>query len=444
MEIDPTRKSYVKTLFATVVQNLVSSKESNYDFNYLYALLLDPDLGLMDNMDHQLSSIVPKLLKTKGNDPDLPNFQQAMSGPYKQEFLDAMQFEIKELELHKTWQVVKLRTVPKSANILPCTWVFRIKRYPDGRLRKFKARICARGDKQVEGVDYDETYSPVVSWSTIRLLLVLTTKFGWETRQVDFSNAFVQAELKEQVYMRIPAMFADPTSDPDEQVVLKLNKSLYGLVQAPKTWFEHLKAAFEKQGLSATDADPCLFTGHGMMVLCYVDDCLFFGPDGKQIDEFIDKLEDSGMPLTREHDDIYHFLGVEVNPDSNSKQITMTQKGLIEKVLKVTSMQDSHAVGSPANTTPLGTDLAGKPFNEDWEYASVVGMLLYLSSNTRPDIQFAVHQCARFTHNPKASHAIAIKKILRYLSGTRDKGIELEPTDKMTLDLYVDADFAGL
>ncbi len=444
LEIDPSQKSYAKSLFAAVVHNLVNSKTSNYDYNYLYALLLDPDLGLMDNMSHELLTACPKLLKSKGNDPDLPTFQQAMTGSYRQEFLDAMQVEIKELEAHNTWIVVKMSEVPKSANILPCTWVFRIKRYPDGRLRKFKARICARGDKQIEGVDYDETYSPVVSWSTVRLLLVLTTKFGWKTRQVDFSNAFVQAKLKEQVYMKVPAMFVDSERGPDEEVVLKLNKSLYGLVQAPKTWFEHLKANFEQHGLHPTDVDPCLFFGHGMMVLCYVDDCLFFGPDDKAIDEFIKKLEDSGMPLTREQDDIYNFLGVEVNPDSQSKKIVMTQKGLIEKVLKVTGMQDSNAVGSPANITPLGTDLAGKHYNEEWDYASVVGMLLYLASNTHPEIQFAVHQCARFTHSPKESHAVAVKKILRYLSGTRDKGIELEPSEEMTLDLYVDADFAGL
>ncbi len=122
----------------------------------------------------------------------------------------------------------------------------------------------------------------------------------------------------------------------------------------------------------------------------------------------------------------------------------MTQKGLIKKVLKTTGMEESNRKNTPAGIAPLGTDGEGKPFEEPWGYASVVGMLLYLSSNSRPDIQFAVHQCARFTHNPKNSHADAIKRICRYLQATPDKGLEFTPTKQMELDLYVDADFAGL
>ena len=92
----------------------------------------------------------------------------------------------------------------------------------------------------------------------------------------------------------------------------------------------------------------------------------------------------------------------------------------------------------------MGTNENGAPLDEDWKYSSIVGMLLYLSSNSRPDIQFAVHQCARFNHNPKKSHGEAIKRIVRYLQGTKDKGLKFKPTQEMELDLYVDADFAGL
>ena len=122
----------------------------------------------------------------------------------------------------------------------------------------------------------------------------------------------------------------------------------------------------------------------------------------------------------------------------------MTQEGLIKKVLKTTGMIDCNRKATPAGTALLRTDEDGKPYNEEWNYASVVGMLLYLSSNSRSDIQFAVHQCARFTHNPKQSHADAIKRICRYLQATQDKGLEFTPSKEMELDCYVDADFAGL
>ena len=122
----------------------------------------------------------------------------------------------------------------------------------------------------------------------------------------------------------------------------------------------------------------------------------------------------------------------------------MTQTGLISKVIKETKMEDSNPVKTPALTVPLHKDTEGEPFQEEWDYATVVGMLLYLSNNTRPDITYAVNQCARFTHNPKDSHAKGIKRIIRYLKHTADKGMTISPTDQYTVHCYVDADFGGL
>jgi hypothetical protein len=174
----------------------------------------------------------------------------------------------------------------------------------------------------------------------------------------------------------------------------------------------------------------------------YVDDCLFFGPDEKKIEDFIKELQDDGMSLTRE-DDAFHFLGVEVVTHKDGK-VELLQKGLIEKVLKTLKMENAHAKRTPASPVPLGTDADGEPLNEEWSYPSVVGMLLYLSSNSRPDIQFAVHQCARFTHSPRKSHGEAIKRIARYLAGTKDRGLTFSSDPNVKLDCYVDADFAGL
>ena len=106
-------------------------------------------------------------------------------------------------------------------------------------------------------------------------------------------------------------------------------------------------------------------------------------------------------------------------------------------------MEDCNSSPTPASTTPLHIDKQGEDFSEDWEYASIVGMLMYLATNSRPDIAFAVHQCARFTHCPKSSHATAVKRILRYLQGTKDKGMTLNPTNDLDVHCYVDADFAG-
>lgn len=126
----------------------------------------------------------------------------------------------------------------------------------------------------------------------------------------------------------------------------------------------------------------------------------------------------------------------------------MTQKGLTEKILKVVGMENSNANETPAKEAPLSADDNGKPFREEWDMSSVVGMLMYLV-HTRPDIQFAVHQCAKFTHNPKECHANAIRKICRYLAGTKDQGLcfktnPTNPNQPLRVDCYVDASFAPL
>ena len=208
-------------------------------------------------------------------------------------------------------------------------------------------------------------------------------------------------------------------------------------------WANHLATQMGKIGLKASALDPCVFYGRGMVVLSYVDDCLFFGPDAGEIDKVIQDLKKQGMGLTVETGSAYAFLGVDVEPNEDGG-FKMSQTGLIKKILKTVDMQDSNSKATPAASVPLGTDANGEIFNENWSYPQVVGMLLYLSSNSRPDIQFAVHQCARFNHCPRKSHGEAIKRICRYLVGTQDKGLLFKPSKKMELDLYVDADFAGL
>ena len=149
------------------------------------------------------------------------------------------------------------------------------------------------------------------------------------------------------------------------------------------------------------------------------------------------------MGLTVETGSAYAFLGVDVEPNEDGG-FKMSQTGLIKKILTTVDIQDSNSKATRAASVPLGTDANGEIFNENWSYPHVVGMLLYLSSNSRPDIQFAVHQCARVNHCPRKSHGEAIKRICQYLGGTQDKGLLFKPSKKMELDLYVDADFAGL
>ena len=447
----PTRQhglGLVRKYCRTMMCGLLSLQGRAYDNRYLLNLLLDQDFGLYDNLGPSSLLMSPSALSGSTADPDTPRLHEAMRSEHREEFLHAMGKEIADLEKHGTWTVIRKSSMPTEANLLPSTWALKVKRYPDGRLRKHKARFCCRGDKQIKNVDYFESYAPVASWTTVRMVMNMAIQRGWATRQVDFSNAFVQADLEEEVYLELPEMFRDENNHGgSDGVVLKLHKSLYGLVQAPRSWYFHLQAGLKKLDFKVSASDPGMYYGRGMLILTYVDDTLFFGPDLAMIEKTISDLEGLGYGLTREEGDentAFAFLGVNITPDPKTRHVRLTQTGLIDKILLTTGMTDCNTKGSPSTASPLATDASGPRRKESWSYPSVVGMLMYLASNAHPEIQFAVHQCARFTHCPRASHEEAIKHICRYLKGARGNGLCFAPTDDLTLDCYVDAGFAGL
>ena len=179
------------------------------------------------------------------------------------------------------------------------------------------------------------------------------------------------------------------------------------------------------------------------MVLFWVDDCIFYAKDNASIDTIISSLKDEFL-LERE-EDMAGFLGLKITRDVNKGTVTLLQTGLIDKILVATQMEECNLKYTPADKIPLNKDLDGDPCCEEWYYRSIVGMLLYLAGSTRPDIAYAVHQCAIFSHQPQASHEVGIKHIIRYLKGTRDKGLIMKPhKDDLKLDLFAGADFAGL
>jgi hypothetical protein len=137
------------------------------------------------------------------------------------------------------------------------------------------------------------------------------------------------------------------------------------------------------------------------------------------------------------------FLGIRITKQADGT-FYLTQAGIMEKVLKEAGPQDCNRCLTSASTTTVGSYVNGAPFIEDWEYASIVGMLMYLEVHTCPDIAYTVHQAAIYTHDPRASHAVAIKRILRYIKGTKDKEIYFTPDGTEKIDCYVDSDFSGL
>ncbi|KAG7349585.1 reverse transcriptase RNA-dependent DNA polymerase [Nitzschia inconspicua] len=402
-----SRKFKLKSLNESVLMALDWSKNqvlqtaSNYSkMMALFQLATDPFTNEVDGELH------PCLLTSKASQADNPTYEEAMNGPHRDGFFDAMKTELKTLTDMACWEVVE--RLP-SMNVLPSTWAFKLKRYPDGSVRKYKARFCAGGHRQIEGVDFFETFAPVVNWTTVRLLLILSQVLGLASQQVDYTAAFVHAPIEEEVYVQMP------------------------------------RGNLESCGFRnpSPDTDPCLFVSDKVVCVVYVDDTLLWSPKSEWIEEAVSQLTATGMTLEVE-ESVAGFLGVHIERNQTDGSIKLTQKGLIKRIISALGIEHEPAVHTPATSIPLTKDLDGDPPDGSFNYASVIGMLGYLQANSRPDITFAVSAAARFTHSPRRSHEEALKRIGRYLQGTLDEGLVLRPSETLNIDCYVDADFAGL
>ena len=260
-------------------------------------------------------------------------------------------------------------------------------------MRKLKARFVARGYEQQEGVDFFETFAPVVEWTTVRFLFALSLIYDLKTLQVDYVAAFIQSEIDTEVFIEMPRGFTIPGK------VLRLRKSLYGLKQSPRLHYTNLKTKLQNLGFTQSEIDPCLFVSDKVVVLLYVDDTLMFARDNSDLEAVVSGLRSQGMDLEKE-EDVAGFLGVLVDRRSDGS-IHLTQKGLIQRIIEALNIGHKPTTKTPTKLGVLGSDVDGEPAAATFSYPSVVGMLGYLQANSRPDITFAVSQCARFTHNPK-------------------------------------------
>jgi hypothetical protein len=271
---------------------------------------------------------------------------------------------------------------------------------------------------------------------------MLAVELNLKTVQVDFEAAFTHADLEEDVYIEMPRGFQE------EGKVLKLKKSLYGLTQASRNWFLHLKEKLEDQDFVQSTVDPCLFIHPRMLCLCYVDDCLFLSDSEEDIYAMLEALRSEHLKLKVESD-VAGYLGVDLHHRKDGS-IELLQTGLIDRILDALHLNDTgYAKKTPATYGSLPKDEDGEPAGMRFNYRSVVGMMGYLE-HSRPEIKYAVSACARFVHNPKRIHEEALIRIGLYLKGTRNNGLIIKPqgvrqgNETLPVEMYCDADFAGL
>jgi len=309
---------------------------------------------------------------------------------------------------------------------------------------KHKARLAAHGGQQEYGVNYWETYAPVVSWTSIRFFLTISLLSGWHTQQIDFVLAFPQAKVECDIFMEAPNGFHFKDGFNKKTHCVKLLKNLYGTKQGAKIWYDHLHAGLTKLGYTCSAVDKCVFYKGTAVFMVYTDDGIFVGPDLEEINRLKKELHIEGGFQIEDMGTLNEYLGVKVTHREDGT-IMLAQPHMIQQILDDLSFQDSTtSKPTPAlSSTVLDRDLHLPPMNPDFDYPSIIGMLNFLEKSTRPELAFAVHQCARFSSNPRTSHAKAIRMIGKYLQGTKERGIILNPTQH-SFESYVDADFCGL
>jgi hypothetical protein len=397
------------------------------------------------NVDNPL--VFNTMLQAMNNKEDILTHGQMLklNDPAEREkFKEAQQPEIEGLEELQCFRYVRRSSLPKGTKLLRAVWSYRRKRRPDGTILKYKARLCADGSRQKKGIDYEENYAPVVAWSTVRLLLTVASVLDLNMRQIDFTQAFPQAAPTEDVYMHLPSGWTVKDADGNDDYVIKLERNLYGTATGARNWYQKLSGGLIARGFQQSKIDPCLFMRNDCMVVVYTDDCICFSRETDTATRLIADLKSDGF-LLKDEGDAKDFLGVRIQKDKFTNKIEMTQTGLIESILEdlgLASSPKTKAVPA-AQILHKDEDGAGRQEYDKWNYRSVIGKMNYLAMNTRPDIAFAVHQCAKFCNNPKLLHEKAVKYIGKYLLGTRAKGMILTPDNGGKLDAYVDSDFAG-
>lgn len=364
-------------------------------------LQIQPDLKSYCNMSKE--EIVPPTC-----------YNEAVKGTYRKEWRESMEEEMNSQEEMKTWKIVKRE---KAMHILRSKWVYVLK-YKNNEV-KFKSRLVAVGYNQRKGIDYIDTYSPVLKLTTLRILLTIANQFDMELRQLDVKTAYLNGNMDENIYMEIPDGFYLDKSR--EKYVCKLEKSLYGLKQSGRAWNLKLNEELKALKFSRLECDRCVYVKKnkdGIIILgVYVDDFFVMASNKEIMMKFIEEIKqkfdikDLGEPNV--------ILGIHVTRSRKEKTISIDQEGYIQELLRKYNMENCNIIKTPME---IGLKLkkSEKEIDEKIPYHNLVGGLMYLVQATRPDLAYPVHYLSQFNNYYDGIHWKHLKRILRYLKYTKN------------------------
>jgi hypothetical protein len=305
----------------------------------------------------------------------------------------AMKAEMDAVEKNHTCELADL---PRGHCAITLKWVFKLKRDEVGGIIKHKARLVARGFLQREGIDFDDVFTPVARMESVRLFLVLADQEGWRVHHMDVKSAFLNGDLKEEVYVHQPLGFAVPNK---EGRVLRLRKVLYSLRQAPKAWNAKLDSTFWRMGFEQSPHEAVVYRqgngGNVLLVGVYVDDLVITGTKDTEVAAFKEE-----MKATFQMSDLWplsFYLGIEVHQDDSG--ITLRQTDYAKRVVELAGLTDCNPALTPMEEKlKLSRDCTTEEVDA-MQYQRLVGSLLYLA-HTQPDLAFSVGYVSRFMQRP--------------------------------------------
>nr|GEY75619.1 retrovirus-related Pol polyprotein from transposon TNT 1-94 [Tanacetum cinerariifolium] len=312
------------------------------------------------------------------------------------------------------------------------------KRDEENTVIRNKSRLVAKGYAQKEGVDFEESFTPVARLEAVRLFIVYDAYKSFTIYQMDVKTVFLYGPLKEEEYVNQPDGFVDPYH-PDK--VYRLKKALYGLKQAPRARYDELSKCLLSKGFTKGSIDPTLFItkhkGHILLVQIYVDD-IIFGSTNPNLSKRFEKLMHSKFEMSM-MGELQFFLGIQIHQSPHG--IFINQAKYAQEILVKHGMTFCDGIGTPMATKHLDADLSGTSIDQ-MKYRSKVRALMYLTAS-RPDIMHAACYCARYQAQLTEKHLTAVKRIFQYLKDTTHMGLWYLKDTGFELTAFSDSDNAG-
>ena len=394
---------------------------------------LVPNITLPGPKDKEDYIVYENLLYTSEGDPE--SYLEALNSPNKKEWEEAMKLELKELSNQNIWELVPR---PSNRQVLKGRWVYKQKTNHLGEITRFKARQVCKGFQQKYGLDYLDTWANTIRPSIYRALFGIASSLGLEIFQQDIKLAFIHSPIQEEIYVEEPTGFSSNKG----ALVCRLNKALYGLKQAPRAWQQYLGEILVKLGFkNLGDIDPSLYLRDSIIIGSHVDDLLVLGPNKDSIISLRKELEKH--LLVQDLGEVHYYLGIEII--RNPKEIILTQQGFITKVLNRFKLNDLVEYSTPL---PQGIILSSPREGEKASlddtrlYQQQIGSLMYLMTQTRPDISYPLGLLARFMSNPTKEHFLALNRLWGYLKRTKNYGLVFK-SQPISLVGYCDSDWGG-